>query len=192
MIRRLAAVAVLCALVALIFVTPVGRLLLRRAAHWLVVRTPVDSVDLIVALGGDRGRQETAVELLRRGIGPRVVFLGADSRERDYECLGVPAAQAVGLLPPAYTTGEEADRVRDLVRARGYRSVLIVTAPYHSRRALWIFRRALRGTGVTVEVETTVVRAFQIENWWTTHMGQKTIGSEYLGLAYYWMKNAIG
>ncbi len=190
--RSLAALVLIAALLAgFLLLTPPGKTALVGMGRWLVVATPLHRADLIVALGGDRGRQETAAELLRRGIAPRVLFVGADARQRDYECLGIPASSAVPLLPEAYTTGEEAERVRDLVRSSGYRSVLIVTAPYHSRRARWIFRRAFSGTGVEVEVATTVIRAFRIDNWWTTHMGQKTIGGEYLGLAYYWLKETL-
>ena len=185
--KKLTFLIALLAFATFLLVTRAGNSILVGAARWLVVGTTPRHADLIVALGGDRGRQETAVELLHRGYGPRVLFVGADARERDYACLGVSPSEEVPLLEPAYTTGEEADHVRDLVRQRGYHSVLIVTAPYHSRRARWIFRRALAGTGATVEVSTTVIRAFTMDQWWTSHMGQKTIIGEYAGLVYYWI-----
>jgi len=154
--------------------------------RWLVVETRVEQADLIVALGGDRERQEEAVRLFKQGLARWVLFVGSDVRLRDYRCLGVPEDRIVPAAR-AYTTYEEALRTRDVVKGRGFRSVLIVTSPYHLRRALWTFRRVFRGEPVAVGAVAAPDNAFSINAWWRSHVGRKAVLTEYGGLVYYWL-----
>ncbi len=159
--------------------------LLVGVERWLVVETPLQEADFVVALGGDRERQEEAVRLLKQGLGQRVLFVGSDVRPHDYACLGVPAGQAVLPLPnPAYTTYEEALVVRQVVQERGVRSVLIVTSPYHLRQARWTFERVFCGSRVTLPFSPSPNGAFPMEAWWRSHFGRKTV---FLALVYYWL-----
>lgn len=161
--------------------------LLAGMGRWLVVETPLRKADLVVALGGARERQEEAVRLLREGLARWVLFVGSDVRPRDYRCLDVPAERAVPPPVPAYTTYEEAVATRKVVQERGLRSVIVVTSPYHLRRALWTFERMLRGTGVVLLTASAPNRAFIMETWWKNHVGRKQVAMEYLGLVYYWL-----
>jgi uncharacterized SAM-binding protein YcdF (DUF218 family) len=191
-VRKLAG----CLLVFLAFVVGAGLLaaalgypVLPRIGEWLSVSTPVRPVDLIVALGGDRQREEKAAELARLGLASHVLFTGADVRDRDYECEGVPREKAAGLARPAYTTGEEAAAVREVMKKHGWKNVMIVTSPFHSRRALYIFRRALAGTASEVLYAPAPYDGFHLEDWWKSHLGVKCVAKEYAGLVYYWVRS---
>ena len=162
-----------------------------RAGRWLEVSTPIHRADVVVALGGDRARQEVAADLFHRGLANRVLFTGSDARERDYGCLDIPPERAFPLPPPSYTTGEEAGAVRTIVEAEHVRSVIIVTAPFHSRRALAIFRHALSGTGTEIMLAATRNPRYRTDRWWRDHMGVKSVLSEYAGLLYYWLHGEI-
>lgn len=177
--------------VVVLLVTPPGHTVLTRAAQWLVETTPVHRADVIVALGGDRARQEKAVELYRQGLAPFVLFTGADARDRDYGCLGVPPEAGLAVPRPVFTTNGESDVVREIVEKDRFHSVLIVTSPYHARRALAVFRKEFRGRPVEVMVAVCDAPAFLAHPWWTSHMGVKTIGGEYVGLVYYWAKGFV-
>lgn len=189
--RRLSRVLV-AALLFLGLLIAVHRPLLGRMGAWLAVTTPVHSVDLVVALGGDRGRQEKAAALFNRGLAGYVLFVGADARERDYGCLGLPPDRCLPLAPAAYTTGEEAVATRAVARAMRFRSVMIVTSPYHSRRALWIFRRAFRDSGVEALISPSPNPTFRMDSWWRSHVGCKVVIGELVGIGYYWMRSLIG
>jgi uncharacterized SAM-binding protein YcdF (DUF218 family) len=160
--------------------------LLVAMGRWLVVESPVEQADLIVALGGDRERQEEAVRLFKQGLARWVLFVGSDVRLRYYRCLGVPEDRIVPVAR-AYTTYEEALRTRDVVKERGFRSVLIVTSPYHLRRALWTFRQVFRREPVAVGAVAAPDNAFSINAWWRSHVGRKAVLTEYVGLVYYWL-----
>lgn len=187
--RRLLSRALAAALLFPSLLIAVHRPLLGRMGAWLAVTTPVHSGDLVVALGGDRGRQETAAAVFNRGLASYVLFVGADARERDYGRLGLSADRCLPLAPAAYTTGEEAAATRAVARARQFRSVMIVTSPYHSRRTLWIFRRAVRDSGVEVLISQSPNPAFRMDSWWRSHVGRKVVIGELIGIGYYWMRS---
>ncbi len=184
-------ILLLPSLVVIFLVTPAGHTVLMRAGQWLVVTTPVHRADVIVALGGDRARQEKAAELYRQGLAPFVLFTGADARNRDYGCLGIPPEAALAVPRPVFTTNAEGDTVREIVDKNRYRSILLVTSPYHSRRALAVFQKEFRGKPVEVLLTTCDPPAFLDHVWWRSHMGVKTILTEYFGMSYYWLKGFV-
>jgi len=157
----------------------------RLLGRWLVVETPLREVDLVVTLGGDRGRQAMAVKLLQQGLARQVLFTGADVQPHDYQCLGVPTGQVMALPVLASTTYEEAIAMRQIVQAHSISSVLIVTSSYHTRRVYWTFERVFRGTGVELLIASVPPRGFTMEAWWKSYMGRKSVLIEYMGLAYY-------
>jgi uncharacterized SAM-binding protein YcdF (DUF218 family) len=161
--------------------------LLTRMGQWLIVEHPVKKVDLIVALGGDRGRQEEAARLLREDVAHWILFVGADVRQGDYHCLGVPIDRTVLPATRAFTTYEEAATTRQIIQKRDFKSVLVVTSPYHERRSLWVFKRVLQDTSVNLQITSSQGPAFSPDSWWKSDSGRRLVVKEYLGLAYYWL-----
>lgn len=112
---------------------------------------PVRS-DVVVVPSGDvlGNRLIAGARALRQtGSGRLVVFVqeggvydqhqaAADFLERE----GVDPAQ-VRLVPPGGSTAEEAGAFAALAHRCGWRSAIVVTSPFHTRRAGWLFRRAL-------------------------------------------------
>ena len=93
---------------------------------------------------------------------------------------GVPSS-AIEVLPGRVTgTFEEANRISDAVQNHGFKSLIVVTSDFHTRRAFWSVRRALQGTGVEIGVEP----AASSGDWWRTN-GVQTVLSEYGKLMYY-------
>ena len=143
------------ALLALTF-TPVPNLI----ADGLEMSPRLAPADAIVVLGNGinadgalsenslRGA-EHGVDLFRKGLAPLLVFSGnragpfdeAEVRARRAEAMGVDR-HAIVLETEAHTTREEAARIRVLLAARGVRTVLLVTSPFHLRRATALFERA--------------------------------------------------
>ena len=117
--------------------------------HVMDVEDPLRPADVIVALSGDTGaRTETAVELWRRAYAPLIIFAGASEdpnsvasgelMKREAMTLGVPEA-AILVEPSSNTTQENAREVAGLMKARGLASAILVTSPYHQRRAANLF-----------------------------------------------------
>lgn len=147
---------VVAAILAVCLLTPV----LRAPLAGLVLSQPPTRADAIVILGAgvqcgtgtldphSLARLVRGLELWRAGYAPRLTvseqsdLLGPAScpRQSDLQRAHIRALYPRGgpeivTLRRVTTTRDEAARVRDLARERGWRRVLVVTSPSHSRRA---------------------------------------------------------
>jgi len=126
---------------------------------WLAVEEPLAKADAIVAISGDTGeRADTAITLWKAGWAPIIVFSGAsidpesvssaEIMRREALRQGVPEAATL-VEPTSATTEENAAEVAKLMVERKIRSAILVTSPYHQRRAAFEFGRAFEPSGLT-------------------------------------------
>ena len=126
--------------------------------HYLDVSDPLDKVDAIVAISGDTGaRVETAISLWKAGYAPVLIFSGASSdpqsassaelMKRTALAAGVPASSIV-VEGSSATTEENATNVAQIMRAQGLHTAILVTSPYHQRRAALLFSREFDAAGL--------------------------------------------
>jgi uncharacterized SAM-binding protein YcdF (DUF218 family) len=125
---------------------------------WLAVEAPLEKVDAIVAISGDSGaRVDTAVTLWKAGWAPLIVFSGAsidpasvssaEIMRREALRQGVPESATL-VEPASATTEENAAEVAKLMVQRKLHSAILVTSPYHQRRAAFEFQRAFEPRGL--------------------------------------------
>lgn len=194
----------LCLLVALL----VWELLAWSAASFLVTRSELASADVVVLLSGAEDYQERAQHaagLWYERRAPRILVTNDGTRgpwsepaqrnlffyERsvnELEFDSVPPADIHVLPNVVESTYDEAKAVRAYAEANGIRSILVVTSAYHSRRALWTYRRVFSESQIQIGLspaayEGAAKRAF----WWLTISGWKTVPVEYVKLNYYWI-----
>ena len=144
-------------------------------AGWILEETdPAAQSDVVVVPSGDvLGNRliAGARALEQTGSGRLVVFVeegavydkqqaAGDFLERE----GIDPAR-VRLLPPGGSTAEEAGVFAALAQRCGWRSATVVTSPFHTRRAGWLFRRAL-GLPVGVRVLSDG-ESFDPWTWWS-------------------------
>lgn len=134
---------------------------------WLDVGERPQSADAIVILGGNincRADELTAdslsrlirgLELWRQGFAPRVTVSEAGAAMIGVSCGNVStiSRRTIGRLypgggpeiidlPKVKTTRDEAEETARIAKARGWKRVLVVTSPTHTRRARATFRDA--------------------------------------------------
>jgi uncharacterized SAM-binding protein YcdF (DUF218 family) len=110
-----------------------------------------ERVDAVVVLaGGRKFRLEKGLELMRRGVAHTLVI--SDGRapqwpEANRLCDRGQGAgfRVVCFKPDPYSTSGEAEMVARLARARGWRSVAVVTSTFHVFRARMLFERCVDG-----------------------------------------------
>lgn len=103
------------------------------------------------------------LELWRAGLAPALTVSQQSGLMGPQDCpklSDLERASIRGLYPNSgpqvltltnvTTTTDEAARVRELARVRGWKSILLVTSPSHSARAARLFRAQLAPLGVTV------------------------------------------
>jgi uncharacterized SAM-binding protein YcdF (DUF218 family) len=175
-------------------------------AKFLITEAPLDKADAIVVLSGSATYKERAHEAARLffdGRSSRILITNDNRRgpwsseeqrnlffyERSVEELrnaGVPSQSIEVVMKPVTSTYDEAEVVRDHARQHGLRSILIVTSAYHSRRALWVFSRVFRDTGVQVGLlSATREQSPPPITWWLTLRGWKLVPTEYVKIIYY-------
>jgi uncharacterized SAM-binding protein YcdF (DUF218 family) len=130
---------------------------------------PLEAVDLykggyapIIVL--TRPSEEPAVELLaRRGI----ILPTSFSLMRDVlQKLGIPDQAIVVPARIHDNTAQEAQSLRALAVARGWRRVILVSSKYHLRRVRMASTRALRGTGVKIVLRASRYDQSTPGQWW--------------------------
>ena len=177
------------------------------SARWLVVNSDLPQADVLVVLGGSANyleRSEAAAEIFKAGR-VKTIVLTNDGQQSGWSnaeqrnpffverALGELQRQGVSnagieILPGVVTsTRDEAVLLRTTAATRGWNSLLVLTSPYHSRRALWTFRHEFEGSGVTVGL-TSVRNGRQTPSpwfWWLTPGGWRMVAGEYVKLIYY-------
>ena len=125
--------------------------LLVGVGHYLELTDPLAKADAIVAISGDTGaRTESAIALWKQGYAPILIFSGAsldpesvasaELMKRTAVAAGVPAG-AIVVEGTASSTEENAQRVAEVMASRRMRTAILVTSPYHQRRAAILFDR---------------------------------------------------
>lgn len=134
---------------------------------------------IIAISGGDTSaRTGEAIKLYKLGWAPKLIFSGAaldtsgpsnaESMRSQALRAGVPAGDII-LDTKAVDTTQNAKDVMSLLNT-GDRRVILVTSPYHQRRASIEFQYAL-GNNVTVISHPTPDDASWGPYWWTSPVG---------------------
>lgn len=180
------------------------------ASNFLVIERKIQNADAILILSGGaeyKERVAKAASLYRQGVATRILLTDDGEQggwnnetqrnpyfvELAFSELtghGVPP-EAIEILPGVVTgTHEETETVRLSLNQKHLASLVIVTSPYHTRRALWSFERSfgrvapqvILGIEASANPELTPPNPF----WWVSDHGWRIVISEYLKIAYYW------
>jgi uncharacterized SAM-binding protein YcdF (DUF218 family) len=146
--------------------------------------------------GGYQERVKTAVDFYQRGLAPRMIFeSGYVFAFREAEimrdlatALGVPA-QAIILETRGTNTYDDVIHVRDVLRANGWRTILLVSSPYNMRRATAVWRKQAPDVSV---VATPVPQSQFYAHGTGANLDQvRGLAREYAAWAAYWWRGWI-
>jgi uncharacterized SAM-binding protein YcdF (DUF218 family) len=93
----------------------------------------------------------------------------------------VPKEKIVRFVHDADSTKEEAEALKKLARERKWRSLIVVTSNYHTRRARYIFRRVFP-QGMEVRIASARDGDFDPEHWWGKRKSIKELTREFSGM----------
>lgn len=152
----------------------------------LVVSVPMSRADALIVLGGEpSARPAEAASLYRKGVAPLVFVTGVGDASRNRQLLissGVPES-AVIVEDKASTTDANARLLKAPLERYHVRSALLVTSPFHTRRALGTFRKEIPGVSFGI-VEASI-------GWWGTARGRLELNRyafiEFLKTLEYWL-----
>lgn len=150
-------------------------------SFYLAPKDELVKADVIVAVsGGDTAaRAREAIELYQEGWAPLIIFSGAASDPESPSNAQVMRSLAIEAgIPPdvisldehSLTTKQNANEVASLVAALNLKRVILVTSPYHQRRAYIEFRNSLP-SDVEIINHPAIDQTWGRKNWWLTPSG---------------------
>lgn len=175
---------------------------LSALGRFLVVADPLVPADAIFVLDGKTpARELEAAALYHRGFAPRVVVsLARDPIEvarrlagepppqersvRVLEHARVPAASIVRLDRVVENTGQELAADFEYARRHGFRRVILVTSPVHTRRVRIVWNRRYQA-GVAALVHPAPLEPFDPDRWWRSRRWLEDGVHELVGIAHF-------
>ena len=168
-------------------------------ARFLDVEDPLEPADAALVMTGDPGFERTtsAARLVSEGKARLLVLTGgepwpgdsaASLRERALR-EGVPS-ERIRFEDRSTDTRESLVNVWPILQEEGVRTLVLVTSPYHQRRAFLAARRAFPG----VRIVNRPVRTRPwppARSWWREATTRRLVFQEYAKLAYYGLRGWI-
>lgn len=180
------------------------------AAEFLIVHEPIEKSDAIVILSGSatfRERAQHAGELFNAGRANRIVLTNDNLKsgwspvsqrnpyyhelaKEELRRAGVPDANIQIMMVPIVGTHDEALKLKDYCEQQSLNSILVVTSAYHSRRALWTFRKVFNDTQKRVGIDPAVagIETPPTSTWWLHRFGWALVPQEYVKIVGYWFR----
>jgi uncharacterized SAM-binding protein YcdF (DUF218 family) len=156
----------------------------------LVVHAPLAKADAIIVLGGESfGRPLEAARLYREGVAPRIFITGVGDAGRNRQVLisqGVPPS-AITMESKSNTTYTNATLLRPMLEDAKVQSALIVTSPFHTRRALATFRHVMGG--ISFGVTSPSMDSWQHPQ--TRYNPDRIVAVEFLKTIKYWVIDGV-
>ncbi len=163
--------------------------ILEKAGRYLYYKDELKPADVIVVLAGEETeRVEHGAKLFKEGWArkDRIILAGgplvwrytwASLMKEHAMYLGVPK-NAILLEDKSRTTEEDARFTKEIMNKHGYKSCILVTSPYHSRRATKIFRRIM-GDGIKIISSPSDESWFKFDEWWKRKRDRAQVLNEY-------------
>lgn len=192
------------ALGAFVLVAGLSVAALAYAGFWLQLAENPRSADAIIVLAGPFERSLYAADLYHQHYAPRI-YLSIPARvsvTRQLEELGialpheldihrqvllkkgVPTRDTLTFGQGSLSTAQEATALKSQFTKPGSR-LLVVTSPYHTRRAKLILERAFADTDISITVVGTPYEEFH-QDWWRSQDSARNTVLELAKIAYYY------
>lgn len=174
---------------------------LRHAGRALVITKDIGPPDAIVMLASHEWERLPAAAALARQYPSSVVVLTVPVAVSKWNCHlcadraawlqheGVAAGRIIELPDRVANTRDEALVVSRFVGARQMKAVMVVTSPYHTRRALGVFEHAMRGSDVRTGILPATATSIAVpDRWWGQAYDRWYVTYEWAALVYYRVK----
>jgi len=165
--------------------------------YYLAPQDKLVKADAIVAVSGGQTTTRTlgAIKLYDEGYAPLIIFSGAAQDPNSVSnaaamrkialSAGVPAS-AILVEEDSADTYENAQNSARIINDNSIKSILLVTSPYHQRRASIEFKRAL-GNGIKVINYSTSDENWRRSAWWKNSYALNLTLSEFQKIVFLYL-----
>jgi uncharacterized SAM-binding protein YcdF (DUF218 family) len=169
------------------------------AGGYLIAEDPLEKSDAILVLAGARvERWLEAVDLYKEGWAPRIVLSRGrhDAAEQILAARGihypddgdlardamtkleVPPDRIVLFPTPVDNTAQEAMTLQSMAAKNGWKTLIVVTSKFHTRRTGFAFRRQFAGTSSRVVIRASRYDESRAERWWQSRRDLRLVTYE--------------
>ena len=150
---------------------------------YLSPQDPLEKSDVIVVVSGGEtvARAKEGIHLYRAFWAPKIIFSGA---ARDQEESGISNAQSMAIIAykdkvleediileqKSKTTFENAVGVAKILKNHHWKKIILVTSPYHQKRAEMTFHFIL-GDDYTIISRSATDSLWRKNGWWKSFSG---------------------
>lgn len=173
-------------------------------ANFFTVDNPTYGVNtaIVILSGGGTTRVPKALELYNKGYGKRLFLTTLRPRNKKIAHLFLTNKQIAekiakelnvqvafesvpSLKGGATSTFDEAYDLLAFCSKEKLKHLIIVTDSYHTRRALYAFKKVFQGSAIEVEAAAATNEVFSEENWWLSDSGISSYVLEPIKFAVY-------
>lgn len=153
-------------------------ILFRAMGSFLIVSSELEYANAIVVLsGGDESRMQEALDLYHHDYSHLIVLTETGDVVEGYDHLhsfdmriellhqGIPSGNILLTNQVVTSTEAEAEAVKQLLTTHQFISCIVVTDPYHTRRAYTIFKDVFADTGIKVMIRPTSNHWYTADTW---------------------------
>ena len=168
--------------------------------NFLIVDDKLHPADVIHVIAGDDYRTDYAIQLYKQGYAKTIFFTGGWCKYHNYYhgshgqevslSQGVPLDAIANDESSVMSTYMEAKRLKEWISKSPtpIRSVIVVSDPFHMRRAQWTYKRVL---GKSIEILMAPV-PFEVmpyqKVWWNDKDSRRYVRDEYQKYVYYFLR----
>ena len=180
------------------------KILLTGYANFFTIDNPTHGVNapILILAGGAATRVPKALELYEKGYGNRLLLTSERSlnskvahlfstneqqAKKISQELNIQAELEVvpSLKGGATSTLDEAHDLLAFCSKEKVKHLIIVTDSFHTRRALYAFKKVFQGSDIKVEASAALNEIYSEENWWRSDRGISAYLLEPIKLAVY-------
>lgn len=195
-LQLIGAVVVFCCILVLVLILN-HDFFFDRLEDFLIAEQAPSYADVIIVLSGDEQAKRVAygAGLFKQGYANKMLMAGGASWAWSATCAEVMKKQAVHLGVPqdsilleekSATTYENAKYSLEVMQTRGYKSAILVTSHYHTRRAKIIFNSLFLDKGISLTV-CPIPYKTRTQKWWEDDVGVRSVATEYMKLIWHYL-----
>jgi uncharacterized SAM-binding protein YcdF (DUF218 family) len=171
--------------------------IMMKIGNYLIVSDKLEKCDAILVLAGDNAKGERVIEgakLFKEGYGNYLILDGtdigwntssADIMEKQALSLNVPSSAIIPVRMDESSTIGEAKASRKFLEKKNFKSLILVSSSYHTRRAKWIFSKVFSETDIKIFAHPSKDSEYNPDKWWKERTSAKHVFYEYTKLIWY-------
>ena len=173
---------------------------LEQAGSFLIYQDKIAPADAILVLGGgERERVLQGINLAKNKYADWMMFTG-DHLEPIFE---KPTHWALEAKKLAVSRGLNKDKMIPIINSdstrddallskeicfqKHFKSLIVVSEPYHTRRSHYVFNHVYRGTGIKIMMYPVQNSRYRRDTWWKYKAGFWDTDVEYQKMLFYFL-----